>query len=69
MGTNSSDHWIAVAKRAGEVARESAYATGTGARLRRVAFPRPLGAVLAARRDGTLTAAIRAFNYALGGDR
>lgn len=66
--TTTKEQWIEMARRAGQVARESAFDTGTGVRLRRVDFPAVLRRVLAPRMDGTLTAARRAWSCALRGE-
>lgn len=60
----TADEWIEVARQAGQVARSSAIAPAVrrAYAYRSVAFPRVLELVLGARKDGTLTAARRAFS-------
>jgi len=59
----TSDEWIAIAKRAGFIAREAALSSTTrrAYALNRIRFPRALELALASTGEGILTAARRAF--------
>lgn len=63
----TSEYWIEVAKRAGIAAHHGFYSgpRRTWATFCRIGFPRAMIRPLAARRDGTLTAAERAFSVGL----
>jgi hypothetical protein len=58
MTTKNADQWIAASKKLGQVARSTVHYVRTS----RLEFPAALGRILQARKDGTYTAAVRAFN-------